>query len=57
MFPLTVHSNDLLSKKLFPLNTNTSFTIQLPTVLNKDSAKKWTMKVINLSIPKNICNF
>ena len=52
MNTLTIFSSDKLSKQLYPTNSNTAFTIQLPTTLSQGTAKRWTMKLTQLSIPR-----
>ena len=52
MNTINIFSNDKKSKELYPYNTNTNFTIQLPTTLLQGSAKRWTIKLTSLSMPK-----
>ena len=51
MDTINIFSNDKKSKQLYPGNTNTNFTIQLPTTLSQGSAKRWTIKLTSLSMP------
>ena len=52
---ITINSNDIISSKLFPRNTNTDFSIQLPTEFSRGSMTKWTLKLLTGSI--NPCIF
>lgn len=53
---LNIFSNDKISKKLYTNNQNNSFTIQLPSTLTLGTAKRWTMKLTTLSIPRTDFN-
>ena len=53
---ISVHSDDVFSKKLFTNNSNTNFTIHLPSVISSDNSPRWTMKLMNFSMAKNLCN-
>ena len=52
---ITVDSSDVVSSKLFPRNSNTEFSIQLPAELSRGSMSKWTLKLLTGSI--NPCIF
>ena len=52
MNTINIFSNDKKSKQLYPTNSNTNFTIQLPTTLIQGSAKRWTIKLTSLSMPR-----
>ena len=52
MNTINIFSNDKKSKQLYPDNTNTNFTIQLPTTLSQGSSKRWTIKLTSLSMPQ-----
>ena len=48
---LTCLSSDSESKNMYPENSNNSFNIHLPKVLEKGSYKKWYMSLLNISLP------
>ena len=53
---MTMNSSDRDSLALFKTNTNTNFTIKMPKVLTKGNCKKWTIKLLSLSIETKIHN-
>ena len=53
---ISVDSSDLNSMNLYRTNTNTNFSIQLPENIFKRECKKWTLKVVSMSMGSNIFN-
>lgn len=53
---LTCLSSDADSKIMYPENSNNSFNIHLPKVLEKGRYKKWYMSLLNISLPAETPN-
>ena len=52
MFSVNINSQDQTSKRYYPSNSNTRFTIKLPVILSQGLAKRWTIQMNSLSIPR-----
>lgn len=52
---LTLFSNDVLSAKLFKINTSTNFVTKLPQTLHR-SGKSWSLNLTQMYLPSKIYN-